>query len=239
MRRKLEDQLHQWEQIYVSYLTRRDSDPVAASSKHSILPKFGGLHILYHHACIVLHRYVHHSVLTPDTISHHAKAAHEHACMILEIAQQLVSKSNTDIEDYHAATTSAFSGYAIVTAIDVLTAAGLNSDLLENDGRLMRLMMKGGVPLLDALAEHWASAKRQRELVSDRTKSLFSSLQVGVAQDKVGFFFTQPMMQAFGKDDDLVYGVDRLRYFGAIGWGRHLNSFSDLIEVRSKDRRES
>lgn len=235
-RSELESQLSMWETNYSAHIAHR---PLVRSVLHA--PPdfgFGGLHMMYHYACVQLHRYVYHPRLDRGQAAEHAKKAYYHAERTLEMAGQLTNRNYQEIQHYDFAASSPLSGYAILSAVEVLTAAGINTKLLQDQSALLGLLL-GSAQLLDSLAEVWASARMQQRLVSDRIYLVMNLTKAGVAEGKAGFYVPEPIATPFGKEGDLVYGMDRVQYFEALGYGDQVHHQSDLIEATNKPKRAS
>ncbi|KAJ4506133.1 hypothetical protein HRR78_008363 [Exophiala dermatitidis] len=216
-----------------------------ASTDSSGTETFNGLHILYHYTALLLHRHVRHTEISPRQINTHVQGAYGHARQMLEIVQRLSNnnnrsntnkkksssssndkigssshnnKSNQERESalLRFTTTSPFSAYAITSALDAITAAGLLSEVMDHKSRTMSLI-SSGLEALEGLMEFWHSAHQQRDMIKQRLKALLNASQK--ASDHNGaFYFSNPMQSPFGLDQDIVYGLPRMRYFQALGW---------------------
>ena len=185
-----------------------------------------GLHILYHYTAMILHRYVRYSEIGKVSLSVYVRGAYEHAQLMLEMIQRLSNHDEKDVQLFRFATLSPFSGFAITAALDVITAAGTMADLMGHKSRMMSLI-SSGVEALEGLVDFWHSARRQRDMIKQRLGALLTS--TNRASDFNGaFYFGQPMQSPFGLDQDIVYGLPRLRYFEALGWDDRIHYEGDF-----------
>lgn len=194
-----------------------------------VLDSVSGLHIMYHYTAITLHRYVYHAALEPKAITARITACYEHAELMLRTVQRL---SNHEERDplFRFATTSPFNGFAITAALDVITAAGTLSDLMDAQSRTMSLM-SSGLEALESLVGFWDSAHRQREKIKSRLGTLMSAMKM--ASDLSGaYYFGESMESPFQPEQDVVYGVGRERYIQARGWVGRFNE-SDFHRLDS------
>ncbi|KIW39167.1 uncharacterized protein PV06_08968 [Exophiala oligosperma] len=179
-----------------------------------------GLHIMYHYTAITLHRYVHHAALEPKAVTERITACHDHAEAMLRTVQRLSNHEERD-PYFRFATTSPFNGFAITAALDVITAAGTLSDLMDSQSRTMSLV-SSGLEALESLVGFWHSAHRQREMVKKRLGTLMSAMKM--ASHMAGaYYFGESMESPFRPEQDVVYGVGRERYFQAWGWSGRFN----------------
>ncbi len=180
-----------------------------------------GLHILYHYTAILLHRYVHHAGLDQKAINLRITGAFHHAQLMLEAVQRLSNGEEQDDPLFRFASTSPFGGFAITTALDVITASGTLSDLMDNKSQMMSLI-SSGLEAVESLVDFWHSAARQREMIKRRLCILLNATKR--ASDFNGaFYFGEPMESAFRLEQDIIYGIGRLRYFQALGWAEKIH----------------
>lgn len=191
-----------------------------------------GLHILYHYTTLVLHRYIRYTDLDQLQISVHAKGAYTHARLMLELVQRLSNNEETDGPLFRFGTTSPLAGFAITAALDVITATGTYSDLVDHNSQMMSLI-SSGVEALERLVDFWHSARRQRDMIKQRLAILLTANQR--ASDRHGaFFFGQPMQIPYGLEYDLVYALPRTQYFQALRWDRFGGSSFHRLDSEAK-----
>lgn len=122
---------------------------------------FISMHAAYHFILIRLNRYVRHAVM-PDIIARNIRAAHIHANSLLAMTSTLQAPRR-DSASHTAVTprpdlvlTTPFLGQAIVSAIDVVGAGGLDAALGSTVDAI-----DGGIGCLRELACFWTGARRQ------------------------------------------------------------------------------
>ncbi|KAK5406793.1 hypothetical protein LTR06_008287 [Exophiala xenobiotica] len=186
-----------------------------------------GLHILYHYTAILLHRYVRHAGLDQKAINLRITGAFHHAQLMLEAVQRLSNGEEQDDPLFRFATTSPFSGFAITTALDVVTASGTFSDLTGNNSQMMSLM-SSGIEAVESLVIYWHSAARQCEMIRRRLSILLAAATRRASDTSGAFYFGEPMESAFTRVQDIIYGIERLRYFQALGWAVKIDHEGDF-----------
>ena len=198
-------QLEAWDRLAKKYLdqTRDGREPVH------------GLHILYHYTAMILYRHVRYSEIGRSPISEYVRGAHKHARLMLELVQRLSNHGEKEILSFRFAILSPFSGFAITTALDTITAAGTMADLMSHKSQMMSLI-SSGIEALEGLVAFWPSARRQRDMMKQRLTALLTATHRAAGFTGT-FYFGQPMQSPFGLDQDIVYGLSRPRYFEALG----------------------
>jgi hypothetical protein len=224
------DRLQAWDEQLKDHLQRTrggrdESEPVS------------GLHLLYHYTMILVHRHVRHGNMVTNSIITHVGGAYGHARLMLEMVQRLCNDEARRDPIFRFATTSPFSGFAITAALDVITAAGTLSDLMNTKSQMMALI-SGGVEALESLEPFWDSARRQRGMIKQRLSILLSANKR--ASDFNGaFYFGKPMQSPFGLEQDIVYGLARMRYFQALGWDHRIHTEGDFHRLDRDDTANS
>ena len=138
-----------------------------------------GLHILYHYTAMLLHRHVRYGSLDSQTILIHVREAYRHAHNMLESVQHLSNEEKRDDLMAKLVMASPFSGFAIIAALDTITAAGTLCDLMDGGGQVMSYISIG-LEALERLTDHWHSARQQRDLIKERFKVLAECNQTSI-----------------------------------------------------------
>jgi hypothetical protein len=178
------------------------------------------IHAVYHTTAMKLNRYIQRANLTPAQLSHHVAAAQHHAEALLAITDALASRrsslpsSPTGYNIRPASFSSPFVAYAIVSAIDILTAR-----LPVSTVPTLLTSIRGAQTVLAELAPVWQSAKTQQALVIDRVRDVTelaadqgagNSLRFGtfVKHDGGEFVFEMrdSIEKTFARDFDCIYG---------------------------------
>ncbi|KAJ9617029.1 hypothetical protein H2200_000750 [Cladophialophora chaetospira] len=194
--------------------------------------RVNGLHIMYHYTAMILHRYVHYSEAGQIQISNNVRGAHEHAQKMLEMVQRVSNQEERETSSFRFATLSPFSGFAITAALDVITAAGtvaelINHESMQTNGRKLMTLISNGVEALEGLVDFWHSACRQRDMMKQRLSALLNATNRG-ADCNGAFYFGRPMQSPFGLDQDIVYGLSRIRYFQGLGLDDRIHHEADF-----------
>lgn len=178
------------------------------------------MHTFYHTTAMKLNRYVQISNLNAAQHHHHVAAAEHHAQALLSMADTLVASrssvpSSPVSYNHHtqAHLSSPFVGYAIVSAIDILSARFTLSGV---SGRLASF--GGAQSVLAELAMSWQSAKNQQAAVLERVRDMAELNRQGTAasfrfgtmrkmeRGEAVFEMREGLEKMFGRDFDCIYG---------------------------------
>ncbi|KAI1624339.1 fungal-specific transcription factor domain-containing protein [Exophiala viscosa] len=221
-RHNIMNKLETWESQLQTHLERvRDGDAQSQS--------VSGLYILHYYTALLVNRYVRHGELDQQAIAIRLggeKGAYKQAQSMLELVQQLSNDEEKNSPLFRFATTSPFIGFAITVALDVITASGTLSDLMDHKSQMMSLI-SSGLEALESLVDYWHSAGRQRDMIKRRLGVLLSATKR--ASDLNGaFYFGERMQSPFPLEQDIVYGLGRVRYFQALGWAGKIHDEGDF-----------
>ena len=211
----------------------RSSSGVDTFTKYPEASKYWNYFL--HTTLIVLQRHVRHAVLSQAQIRRNAVACRHHARLLLLQVCVDKGKGRDEPELRHGHSNMAyghgppgkdnqnsilgfpFAGYSIVLASDILSAGGfLGADLSETITLLER-----GVALLSKMANYWASAAMQRDILIERVR-LLRLVETKIIEPKFftleGHFwkFKSAMATTFQPVDDICYGLIKEDYFNAI-----------------------
>jgi hypothetical protein len=127
-------------------------------------------------------------------------------------------------------------GYTIFIAIDVITSAGTISSLLEHQSRDLSFidLVSGGLEALDTMGTPWKTAEQQLKQVQPRISTVMAHTTSGTSSRKAAFFVRKPLSSPYGLDYDVVYGIPRIRYLQALGYGDKVGSEDDICEMGSQ-----
>ena len=173
------------------------------------------LRVLYHCTVMKLNRHVRHPELTEAQIDRNVQQARHHANEVLRL-MPLLSKAQRshDMPDDHPFSVSMpYVGYAVLYAFDILTAA----DSLASLPALFELL-HGGIEAVEKVARHWASVKRELDIIAARLAEVVAALQdKGSIEGKMAFVVADPIDRTFALEHDLIYSLPRGRYLQATG----------------------
>lgn len=166
--------------------SRENLDRAASNNKMGM---FVTMHTVYHTTTMKLNRYIHLSTLqsNPQRLAYHVSIARQHAESLLNVMDILSHHRNspptspTSQRDTHRRFSSPFSAYAIVSAIDILTAKLSPASINE------RLSSFGGAQSIMAeLARFWQSAKNQNASIQQRIREC---AEIGKSREEGGGAF--------------------------------------------------
>ncbi|KAH0840544.1 hypothetical protein FOPE_05705 [Fonsecaea pedrosoi] len=181
-----------------------------------------GFYVIYHYTLMVLNRYIDYAEMDRSRVSVCVKRVHDHARHTLGLVQRL-REHGDDKHDYshQFVMLSPFSGFAIIAALDVVTATGPVSTLMGHESQIMSLI-GSVVPVLEGLKDHWHSGRQQQEVADRRLRALLR-VSSKAFQFNGAYYFAHPMQSRVDMDHDVTYGLCRNRYFEAMGWEETLH----------------
>ncbi|KAJ5108595.1 hypothetical protein N7456_005270 [Penicillium angulare] len=179
------------------------------------------IHIFYHATLMKLYRHARHSTLRPDILVQYIHRARYHAVESLRVALTIIpylntmqSRSNADVSGPNTTIISPFIGYVILSAVDVLSAAGLVTELPD-----CVPLISGALSVVQLLVRHWESSLSLASSIQRRLNLMIDSMNDRVRiQDKVGFVVNASSLEAKAHtdvhsahprgalDEDLFYG---------------------------------
>lgn len=132
------------------------------------------LHTLYHSAQMRLNRHLQPDIVPSEQLEHYIRTTHSHAEAVLGMADKLAAclfqpSNNSAPVEISIPFSAPFIGYAIVNAIDVVTAKGYRAEL-----ELLSSKIRSSMAIITDLAKYWHSAKNQRELLIARKTELIT-----------------------------------------------------------------
>ena len=197
--------------------------------------------ILYHFVKMIIFRHVRHDCLLPEQIATSVNGARAEAFALLN----LLSKLRDSGTDPIACPVAAF---ALFTAIDITTAAGAVASLHEHitaaekgddparwertgtgSTKTFTELLTIGIEVLEGYSAHWATARQQLEVVSKRLVAVRRIAQSAIRQP--GYHFAKALHSPFGTEADIVYGLERVRVFEALGMGERVRGEADLYGI--------
>ncbi|KAF4624727.1 hypothetical protein G7Y89_g13442 [Cudoniella acicularis] len=200
------------------------ADNLQRAADNGKLSTFMTMHTVYHTTTMKLNRYIQLSSLSSAQVLHHVSVAHQHAEALLSIADTLAARRTSSPPSHQGTTpaklSSPFVGYAIVSAIDILTS---KVSLSSVPSRLASF--SGAQSVLAELAIFWQSSKNQQALVLERVRDLaelttgkheqsgassigfrFGTLAASKKDGREGIFeMREAIEKTFSRDYDCVY----------------------------------
>ncbi|KAF7880613.1 uncharacterized protein EAF02_007459 [Botrytis sinoallii] len=203
------DRLSSWK----STLPNRFAIPAESMGRMSDggeLGTFITMHALYHTTFMKLHRYVQPYNLDESQHSRYISIAEEQAKKFLKIMDVVANRrestgmrspsSNTCIEF-----SSPFVGYAILSAVDILSAKTHKASILS-----IIDSFSGARSVIAEIAQFWQMARIQEALISGRVSDLTEidrrSWSASAKQSSAGFFqMSEPLEKTFSRENDGIY----------------------------------
>lgn len=204
-----------------------------ANLDQSIQQRYAGtflsMHTLYHLSLIKLNRYMRHAVI-PHSVSRNIRTANHHGHQILQIMTALhFARREVMTPEGQAAVftfSTPFPGYAISSAIDIVSAGGLDSNLGATLDE-----MDGALGCLRELSDYWSSSKDQLSACGKRFYQL-KNITLTPKTAKSGCWLgrkwgiKRPLEQDFAPDNDCIYGLGEQEADEAMG--KYFDAFKDV-----------
>lgn len=193
---------------YLSYSTPN----ARASISNGSVGTFISLHTIYHATLMKLNHGIRHAHLPASSVSRAIQEATHHALQLLDIMQTLSSAERQRVftstpsqpsqKQLKIPFSTPFAGYAILVAIDILSAGGsLEPAALTKRFRIMH----GGLKVTEELGQFWASARAQRKAIRKRVEQLAESATSEEAAGKKVWIMRSPLDKTFGGHQDAFY----------------------------------
>ncbi|KAF7133627.1 hypothetical protein CNMCM5793_004925 [Aspergillus hiratsukae] len=207
---------------------------------------FFSIHLLYHAIMMKLNRHARGQDSRAEIVSRHVRMARTHAAETLRIALALAhytaeydaSRITIDSAPSQATILNPFLGYVMLSAVDILSAAGLVADMPE-----CVKLIRGGLEAVKELGRYWESSLPLVSLIETRLGPLVEILRDPTKLDHKMVFVAKGhsldsriQKQKSPITDDLFYGAlphDRL--FSALGLEDPSWTESNILWIRDTD----
>lgn len=198
------------------------------SIREGYIGTYIGLHTLYHATLMKLNRHCRWKLLSPAAIERNIQKAHYHATEVLHIVQTLSrTDRETRLPDVEFAFSTPFTSYAILTAIDILSAGGHVEDLPKYSQ-----LLDSGLEVVAELASFWSIARRHKTSILRRIKDISDSVQDSTG-DKQMFATDSPMDTTFPREEDVIYTAPRARLYRALSIDENLINDKTILWVET------
>lgn len=210
------------------------------------LDAFIAIHLLYHATLMKLHRHARCQDPRVENVNRHVRATRNQAAEILRIALALAhytsefDPARIVMESPSSATAifNPFLGYVVLSAVDVLTAAGLITDMPECIN-----LTRGGLEAVKELGRFWESSSSLILLIERRLEALSELLHSPMDLERKVAFITksQSLDSCIQKQqnpiaEDLFYGaLPRERLLSALGLEDASLSEANVLWITDKD----
>ncbi|KAJ5223682.1 hypothetical protein N7468_008224 [Penicillium chermesinum] len=149
---------------------------------------FVSIHMFHHATLMKLYRHARYSSLRPDVLIQYVHRARYHAVETLRIAMAVMQYTN---EGPRTALLSPFLGYVILSAVDVLSTAGLVNELPDCIS-----LIRSAFGVIQLMSRYWGSSLDLANAVQKRLASMIDCLNDRARiQDKVGFAVDGPSLE--------------------------------------------
>jgi hypothetical protein len=182
---------------------------------------FVAIHLFYHATLMKLYRHARYQSLRSEVLIQYIHRARYHAVEILRIALAVVqyahdvqaSRSAADTSSPNVTLLSPFLGYVVLSAVDVLSAAGVVAELPDCIS-----FINGAYGMVQLLGRHWDSSISLANLIKKRLDSMIDCANGrSRTQDKTCFAVDGPSLETKVPtgtppqppgtlDEDLFYG---------------------------------
>ncbi|KAJ6110450.1 hypothetical protein N7486_002685 [Penicillium sp. IBT 16267x] len=175
---------------------------------------FLSIHMFYHATLMKLYRHARYSNLRSEILVQYIHRARFHAVEALRIAMAVLPYTSPDASGLHVTLLSPSIGYVVLSAVDVLSAAGLIAELPE-----CIPLIRSALSVVQLLCRHWDSSLDLANSIQRRLALMIDCLNDRTrSQDKLGFAVDgssleikartgAPSSQPLGGlDEDLFYG---------------------------------
>lgn len=237
LRDELEGRLRCWAEAYncscsTEAITQTDQRGERGGWTTPATPmmKSGALDMLYHHAHMGLNRRIRHRGLSRKEIHTHARYATLHALQTLRLAQHLLSHRGSATKDYVFVMKGSFTIPALCEAIEIISAVGKVTDILEPGSQIMSLMYSA-LDLLEHLGRWWGSDYSRYAQVKGRVQTIFRSAQTALQAGQSFFYCSHAAVRVVASDCDIVYGTDREEYLRLAYVAHHHIGNADIFKI--------
>ena len=219
--------LSSWIQALPAQLTFKKPSAVVYVTKGNTGP-FLSLHAIYHTAIIVLNRNVRTTLLPQSTLYGHMKEALDHARQLLEVVRtvEVTTLETENWEPTHSkyyrssaiACSNPLVGYAILSAVDVLSAGGL----LQSYDHTVALI-ENSLIFFERLNRFWASGQQETKAIRGRINRMLETIGSKDATQKRAWKCKVPLDVNLERNQDVFYDAEDQRGLGL------LNQFGSKI----------
>lgn len=194
---------------------------------------FTTMHSIYHVTRVKLNRYLKQESVSTYQLEQSIRLAYQHSNAIFQLADIAASRTSrmTNSPAAQRPFSSLYTGFAVLVAVDVMTAKGYLSEIPA-----LRRRLEGAKRIIDELANFWFCARKQQFMLAQRVEMLnglerggggwnatngtsrASALGDEVIVDKErGVYEMKTAMDATAKgSDDCIYKVGWVTYHKAL-----------------------
>lgn len=133
-------------------------------------------------------------------------------------------------QDYTFVIRGSFTIPILCEAIDIVTAVGRVTDILEPRSPIMSLMYSA-LDLLEHLGRWWGSDRMRYIRVKERVQTVFRTAQTALQAGQSFFCCSHAAVRVVASDCDVVYGTDRKEYLRLAYVAHHNIQDGDVFEI--------
>ncbi|KAJ5689244.1 hypothetical protein N7462_003636 [Penicillium macrosclerotiorum] len=160
---------------------------------------FISIHMFYHATLMKLYRHARYQSLRSEVLTQYIHRARYHAVEILRIGHAIIhfsseiqsSRSSADSQLPDMILPSPFLGYVVLSAVDVLSSAGLITEISDCISYI-----NAALGMVQVLGRHWDSSLSLANAIKNRLDLIIDCLHDRLRiQDKVGFTVEGPSLE--------------------------------------------
>ncbi|KAK4501369.1 hypothetical protein PRZ48_007177 [Zasmidium cellare] len=209
--------LQDWKACLPEYLQLSQAN-IERSIHEGYVGPLTSMHVLYHLSFLKMNRFVRHECIS-KSIARNVLATHRHAHELLQVLSFLGNaKEALQRKGHHTelTLTTPFVGYAVLAAVDVVGAGGLDSNL-----KTTLDLINCGLQSLRELGGYWDSARDQHKACEKRYYQIHNVLKHPFTAHSGCWLGREwgvdsSLEREFKPEDDCIYGVSSRHYFDAL-----------------------
>jgi hypothetical protein len=233
----IHQRLLSWKSSLPDYLLYNATN-TCTSIRSGYMGTFISLHTIYHATIMKLNRNIRHAHLSTASVGRSMQEARHHALQLLEMTQRLSKAGRQKVftsvptqpqqQQLKIPFSTPFAGYAVLTAIDILSAGG---SLDPTAFTSILSIMNGGLSVVEELSQFWASARAQCKAIWKRVEQLAADATGDGAVAKKVWIARKPLDKTFGGDQDVFYNESMQHPSGRARFLKNLDLLAEDYEI--------
>lgn len=138
-------------------------------------------------------------------------------------------------QDYTFVIRGSFTIPILCEAIDIVTAVGRVTDILEPRSPIMSVMYSA-LDLLEHLGRSWGGDYARYTQIKQRVQTVFRSAQTALQAGQSFFYCSHVAIHDIPSDHDVVYGTDRKEYLRLAYTAHHHIRDDDIFKIDTSTR---
>jgi hypothetical protein len=190
---------------------------------------FISLHALYHTSLMKMNRHAVQGELEDEKLARNLRAAQFHAREFLTVTHTLSAlHREQDSAKLSWIFSTAFQGYSILSAVDILTSIGTLIDLKSD-----LVLVQSSLELLQELGNYWSSAQKQLQMIAVRFSDITKALESASPEDTM-FVTSGAMEDTFGEGLDLFFSPPAEVRFKALGCDLMTRGGTGVLDIKTR-----